>query len=121
MSSTKLKSAQVRLNKVHEYISTTEADIKTLQQSLQKLKSQKGNIEAEIKRFTLANKELVVSEHALIRYMERVMDFDMTLIQGAMLEDQVKTAYKTFGNGTYPLTDGNKVVIKDNVIVSILN
>ena len=120
MKSTKLKSAQVRLGRVVENISTVEADIKALQSNLQKLKSQKSKVQSEIDQLTSSDGGLIVSEHALIRYMERVMDFDMSLIAGAMLEDQLKSAHQKLGNGTYPLSDGNKVVIRNNTIVSVL-
>lgn len=121
MSNTKLKALQVRLNKLKESIDTSQSEIKVMTDSLNKLKSQRGNLEAEIKSLTTSTKNLIVSEHAILRYLERVMEYDLSLIEQAILSESLKASYKTFGNGNYPVSDGVKAVVKDGVVVSILD
>ncbi len=121
MSSTKLKALQVRLNKLKESIETSESEVKSMTNNLNKLKSQRGNLEVEIKSLTTSNKNLIVSEHAILRYLERVMEYDLSLIEQAILSESLKASYKTFGNGNYPVSDGVRAVVKDGVVVSILD
>ena len=83
-----------------------------------KAKNQIKQIETEIDQLTKS--EPVVTEHAIIRYMERVRNYDIEILENEILTDDLKTQIKTLGNGKYPIGNGFRAVVKDNSIVSIV-
>lgn len=77
----------------------------------------KINIQMEV----LKNKEIIISEHAIVRYFERILKFDMDKLREKILTDKFMEQYITLGNGTYPVEGENfKVIIKNGVIVTIV-
>lgn len=59
-----------------------------------------------------------MSEHALVRYFERVKGFNIKDIEDELLNENLIKMVETLGNGTFP-NDNYSLVIKDNVIVTI--
>lgn len=66
------------------------------------------------------NKKMIVSEHAILRYLERTLGLDLKMIENEILTDDVVKQYKVLGNGKYPMGNGYKAVIKDNVVLTIV-
>lgn len=75
-------------------------------------------IEEEMKKLKNGNK-IIVSEHAILRYLERTMGLDIKAIEKEILTDETLKQYRTLGNGKYPVENGCKAVIKDNVVITI--
>ena len=69
----------------------------------------------------LENKEtLKVSEHAILRYLERVKVYNIEEIEKIILSDSVKgLVEKLGGNGTYP-NEGFSVVMKNHTVTTIV-
>jgi len=67
------------------------------------------------------NKRLGISEHALLRYFERVKGFDLKEIKCEILSDPVVALVDKLGpSGSFPNSNGYRVVIKNNVVVTII-
>lgn len=64
--------------------------------------------------------EPTVTEHAIIRYLERVMGLDLDNIRNEILSPEVATQIKALGGGKYPIGDGHKAVVKGMAVVSIV-
>lgn len=62
---------------------------------------------------------VLVSEHALLRYMERVMKIDLSQLEKEILTDSVLTQQAALGDGEYP-SSGFSVKIRDSVVVTVL-
>ena len=75
-------------------------------------------IEEEMKKLKNGNK-IIVSEHAILRYLERTMELDLKAVENEILSKEVVSQYRTLGNGKYPVSNGCKAVIKDNVVLTI--
>lgn len=60
----------------------------------------------------------VVSDHALVRYMERVMGYDMNQVRNLILTDEVKSFIKA-GACTIK-KDGYTLRVVDNTIVTVV-
>lgn len=83
-----------------------------------KLKSIK-NLKEQIDNFE-KNKNIKVSEHAIVRYFERVKGFDISEIENEILTDEVlKVIEKLGGTGGFPNKDF-KVVMKDYTVITII-
>jgi hypothetical protein len=63
--------------------------------------------------------EIVVSNHALLRFAERVLKIDFEEIKKSILSDQVLRLYKELGNGKYP-NGTYHVVIENNCVKTIM-
>ena len=63
--------------------------------------------------------KIFVSEHAMLRYIERVLGIDLKEIERRILTDEVKEQYKIVGNGRFPINDEFRALIRDNVVVTI--
>ena len=62
-----------------------------LNNKLQSAERNLGKIREEIKKLKEGNK-IIVSEHAMLRYIERVLGIDLKEIERRILTDEVKVA-----------------------------
>ena len=113
------------LKNLHSRKGQKEADIEALKKeagiisdSLFKAKGQLKAIAQEIEG--LKKKNPIVTEHAVIRYMERAMGLDLEEVKSQILNDRVRQQIDVLGNGKFPIGNGFRVVVKDMSIVSIL-
>jgi hypothetical protein len=66
--------------------------------------------------------KISVSDHAIVRYLERVHSATIEQACENMLTQQVVNYYHELGDGTYPTGNGStRVVIKNAVIVTVIN
>lgn len=80
-------------------------NIKQLQHEVDKLES---------------NGQIKVSEHAIIRYLERVRGIDISEVEREILDDQVVDLVgKLGGNGTYP-AKGFRVIIRNYTVTTVI-
>lgn len=63
-----------------------------------------------------------VSDHAVIRYFERVLGLDLADIKKELSSDRINQMYSKLGDGKYPLEQGNGVraVVVNNTVVSVV-
>jgi chromosome segregation ATPase len=67
------------------------------------------------KQNTLAKKCLQVSDHAVVRYLERKLNLDMNVIRKEILSEDLIASVEKLGDGTY----GGRVV-RDKCVVTVL-
>jgi septation ring formation regulator EzrA len=113
------------IKKLRSYLSTLEEEVVIIKKQvadaqrnysgkLSQIKKVKDEIEAIDK-----NENLKVSEHAIIRYLERKGGLDISMIESQILSEEVRCLVsKLGGNGTYPNKDF-KVVMKNHTVVTI--
>ena len=90
-----------------------EKEISTLEESLKSLEQKINNLQ---------NSDLIVSEHAIIRYIERVIGINIEEIVEKIATEKMKKMVEWCGNGLYPSENGDfKLKINNNVVVTILN
>lgn len=116
MSSThELKSLETRLKALKSELATvtkSKADIDAQERSLA---AQVKSLENQIK--TLTGKTVVVSEHAIVRYMERVHGIDLDQIKNEIVGRDHKTL--KLPSGQYK-TNGHKFRVKNGVVVTVI-
>ena len=67
--------------------------------------------------------QLVVSEHALLRYFERVLGYDLNALSRQLTPPETVAMIRQLGSGTYPvLVNRHKVRIRvqDRVVTTVL-
>lgn len=108
-----LISAKRRLDLSLTNINIEEEDI------WRKKKGLTRDLEKVIKEIAkLGKTDIIVSEHAILRYLERVEGLDLKEIQKKILTKKVKFGHKALGNGKFP-EKNFQVVIKNNVVVTV--
>ena len=100
-----LKALQESGTRLKMEIATKEKQIKEVEEKIHKLKG--------------ANENIIVSEHAIIRYLERVYRLDLEKIKQEILPERIAAQAKIIGNGRYGVID-HTLLIKDNVVVTVL-
>ena len=111
----KLNTLQVKLQSEIEAI---KIEREILNNKLQSAERNLGKIREEIKKLKEGNK-IIVSEHAMLRYIERVLGINLKEIEKRILTDEVKEQYKIVGNGRFPINDEFRALIRDHVVVTI--
>lgn len=67
------------------------------------------------------NNELIVSDHAMLRYLERILEIDLKQIEGYILSENIKNMASKLGtSGKFPHENGFQVVIKNNIVTTII-
>jgi hypothetical protein len=115
-----LKSLQTQLKKLE----SEKQELRKVVSETTKLISQKDAKINEIKKLIQkqSEKETIISEHAILRYLERVEGIDLETIKQKILTSDIKNHMKVLGNnGKYKIDSTFYVVIKDNVVVTIEN
>lgn len=64
--------------------------------------------------------DIEVTDHAIVRYFERVLGYDIDQLKANIIPEDQRGAVIQLKSCKYPIGEGNKAVIKDCVIVSII-
>lgn len=65
-------------------------------------------------------KNLRVSDHAIIRFLERVKKMEREEFEKEILDEKLIKIIKTLGDGEFPLSNGRNIaVVKCGVVVTI--
>jgi len=114
-----LKGLQTQLSKLEGEHSSLTTEIQLKQREAQSKKQIIDSLRQKINSFN-KDEGIRVSEHAMLRYVERVMGCDMKALEEKIIDGKLKSCIETLGgNGKYPC-DGFTAVVKNNTIVSII-
>lgn len=114
-----LKQYQSRLQDLTAKREELKSELATRMEMMTLLNKDIKDVQAKISGLK-SSEELVVSEHAILRYLERVEGLDISVIKEKILKDtKLATMTQTLGSGTYPHDGGFKVVTDGNIIVTI--
>jgi len=117
-NSHELKGLQTRLEKLKVMFEHSKKDVDVAQRALNDTRNKIIKIDNQIKK--LKQKEIIISEHAILRFIERAMGFDIELINKKIMENGLEEQIKIAGAGHYPICEGLKAIVKNNTIVSIV-
>lgn len=118
---TEHKRLMVLLEKLEGEMEVLKIQKNSIGQEIQSKNSQIMKVKSELKKLNKKEDNLIISEHAILRYLERVKKVDLELLCDEILTKEVIEAYKQLGNGKYPISKQYKVVIKDNVILTVID
>ena len=104
---------EAEANFILEKVKNIQRDYDKKLQAVNKLKEEIAGL-AEVK--------ISISDHALIRYMERVCDIDLDAMRKTITEDEelLRNIKKFHGEGKFMLNDYT-LVVKDYNIVTLMN
>lgn len=119
LNGVKIKNLQVMITKVKLEIEDLKAQQRLIGESMNKKLSQLQKYEEELNSIKERSKEIIISEHAILRYLERVYKLDTNKLYEEILTEELKRNYSKLGNGSYSI-DSCMVKIVDNVVVTVL-
>ncbi len=100
-------------------VHTEPRDVSSIDQIQQQLLETLEAI-ADLER---ASAQLVVSEHALLRYFERILGYDLDAISQELLPPATVAKIRQLGSGTYPVqVHGHpaRIRVQDRVVTTVL-
>ena len=116
-----LSNVQKTRTLISKEVSKLQSDLERTQRNLDNKLSQLDSVQKEVTR--LENNELDVSDHAIVRYMERIMGIDTQMIRDAILTESVRQMHLKLGDGKYPAAVENDdhctVVIRSGVVITL--
>ena len=111
-----LKALQTKQKDLDEQKLFILRKIVELQEQQNKIHRQYDAVTKQIENIT---KNFTVTEHALLRYIEKTYNIDLNETSKTILESESLKRYDTIGNGEYPINNGLKAVVKDKIIITI--
>lgn len=113
-----LKGLQTQLAKMEAKIEGLKTEISSAQKELNLLQKEKKSLQERIRHLS-GDGKLIVSEHAILRWLERKHGVDLKGIEREILNDEVLRITDTLGgNGEFP--NGDMVlIIKQNVVITV--
>jgi len=127
-SSEELKQLQTRLSKAKAKLKSKRDELHEVQREVNERLAVVDELKQEIHLLQMKQATPTVTEHAILRYISRVLGIDLDEIRDRILTESVVKQIQTLGNGTYPVESkdekGNrrypfKVKVKNNTIVSV--
>ncbi|MDD3466205.1 MAG: hypothetical protein PHE67_03570 [Campylobacterales bacterium] len=116
-----LKKLQTLKSKLEQELSDIKRQKLMLGEQTTLVSNQLQRVENDIKKLVASRGDgLIVSEHAMLRYIERVVGINPEEIKAKIATPSLIGITKTLGSGTYPI-DGFKVKVVDGVIVTVLS
>jgi hypothetical protein len=113
-----LKALQTKRDKTKQELHSASVDARDAQQKVAKIKSRLVAIDKEIEDLT--ERDIVVSEHAMLRYCERVLKVDMTAVTKAILPEGVRIQVDTLGNGRFPVPGTSFAIkVKNGTVITV--
>jgi|688.fasta_scaffold480146_3 chromosome segregation ATPase len=117
-----IKSLNTQLAKLEARRDVINKEITDNQSELAKINSKYKTLRARYEELTNPKsvKEPILSEHAIIRYLERVKGLDIAEISNEIMDEKTKNAIKFMKNGKIN-RDEYALVVRDSVVVSIIS
>lgn len=114
-----LKEMQSHLNTLKQKEKMTKRILGDSQKELEEIR--RHIVSAQVKINNFSNEEdIEVSEHTVIRYLERVVGLDIKELKSKILTDSVIDKIKFInGNGEIRTEDGYSLVLKNYTIITL--
>ncbi|HCB1595204.1 TPA: hypothetical protein MYP09_001418 [Citrobacter farmeri] len=117
-TSSEYKQLNTLIAKIDAEIITNKEEIKLKQKELSVKESKKKELQERLDELRSSSTEPIVSEHAILRYLERVEGLNIEEVKAKILTDKVK-AQINFAKSCEINNSQYKIVVKNNVIVTI--
>lgn len=111
--SRRLREKQAEIDQIRESIKEKTQQLKVAERQRHALITQIHNLRSDVEGPLL-------TEHAVLRYFERVLGFDMQRVRSRILKDHTIDQIETLGSGHFPV-EGGRLVVRKGTIVTVLN
>lgn len=113
-----LKGLETQLSKVRAEIDVLKAEADRTRSRLNLANEHRVNLESRIRALQTETAEPKVSEHAILRWLERVDGVNLEEVKARILSGNTATAIKFAKSGNVT-TEGHKIVFRDYTVVTV--
>lgn len=110
-----LKQLLVSKDRIQKEISNIDIEINAFNKKKVIKQKELNEIQQNINKM---NPTIVITDHALLRYFQRVLGYNLEEIKLKILSDKAKEDILKLNTCNYPM-DGFNLIVKDNVVVTI--
>ncbi len=114
-----LKQLERRFSEANARLKTLKAEQTDMNQRVQREQETLNTLRKQIDKLKQNNGRLVVSEHAILRYVERVMKLDLEEIRRKILPETLEEHIRTIGSGVFP-TETHRIKVQNGVVITLL-
>jgi predicted nucleic acid-binding Zn-ribbon protein len=116
----KIKGLQTQIKKLEADAQVITERVKTDQREVSQKMKRANDLRKQIQRLE-GNGEIKVTEHAILRYLERVEGLDLKAIEEKIITDQIRELVRELGgSGEFPSNEGFLVRMKNYTIITII-
>lgn len=120
MNHAELKTLQVQITKAEAECTMLQEEQRNASIKYDRASKKLKELKRKLEEYTLNSAEPVVTEHALLRWLERVYGIDIEEAKKKILTPAIIAGCKVVKSGSIPLESGGRAVVKNNTIVSIV-
>ncbi len=113
-----LKGLQVQLKQAEALVSNSELETKACQKRELEARVQLKNLKTKIQLIEQNTAEPIVSEHAMLRYLQRVKGVDLEALTAEIMDDTTAKHIKFARNGKLKRANYS-LVFRNNTIVTV--
>lgn len=113
-----LKALQNRQVKLEVDVVEAKQDLVEKQEAYRKVLLRLKDIKKRVE--DMQDVDVVISDHAIVRYMERAMGLDVEQIASQIFNKDTLASIESLGDGKYPICEGLQAVVKNNTVVTIM-
>lgn len=113
-----LKQLKTRLAKLETELSEAQATASEAQKQAALVRQRRDELKKAVETYGVRADKVVVSEHAMLRYIERVMGLDLEKLKAEMVPPGTAAAIATFKSGKFP-TPTCRLVVKESTVVTV--
>jgi len=121
LGGTKIKQYQTLISKAKLNKEELTEEYRALQSKMDKANSLIKRYQGELDKVVSKSNSLIVSEHAMLRYLERVYKLDLLKIEQEIASKNLYVQVEALGNGTYSCDESYSAKVVDGVVVTILD
>ena len=120
MDHVELKNLQTQITKSQTELDGAKQEREQVGQKVTSINNRLQSLQSQVDRLTRKKKNVVVSEHAILRYLERVHGVDIEALKQEIMPDSIKDSIETVGSGRYPVNGTHTLLVKQFVVSTIL-
>jgi hypothetical protein len=118
VTSQELKGYQSQLAKAQADAQVAAAALSAAQREHSLAQNKAKQLEAKIKELQESSVEPIVSEHAMLRWLERVNGLSLDQVRAVILGDGTADMIKFMKSGKIS-KDGHTLIVKNNTVVTV--
>lgn len=112
-----LKTYYTNLSNLNKDLDQLKRESSTVNSKIVKKKREIASIENKINKMHTG--KVIISEHAIIRYLERIEGINMEAVKDKMVNSRTRDAINVLTSGTFPI-QGGRLEVKNNIVITVI-
>lgn len=117
----RLKELENQKIKLEEKIKSLKSEENVLTKNITITSQKLSEVKSSIANIKNNNKNIIISDHAIVRYVERVIGINLEEIESKICPEATRSQIRAFGSGSYQVNSNEFTIkIKDNVVITLI-